>query len=219
MVFWIFKASVVVQAESHNPTILHPAFLNTEGIVGDDWEVKGDPIVTPVFSQVVYSNGISFLAEPNKFQVSDGRPPKDAGRSLAPDLAAKYIKRLPHTPYTAIGLNLAACLITPSPQESLVQLLLKEGPWNEGKLSLQAAGFQFRYAAPSAQLNLSCKAGKIAKKPGDEPSPAIIIEANYHTVLPQDKKAVGPATRAITKYSKRCNHLMKTLDTIFELGE
>jgi hypothetical protein len=36
--FKIINTTIVVAAEAHNPTILHPAFLRAEKIVPRDWE-------------------------------------------------------------------------------------------------------------------------------------------------------------------------------------
>src|SRR4051794_1104305 len=77
---WL-KASVVVAAREHNPTILHPAFLVAQEIVPPDWELAKDPICTPAFAIVTYRNGITFSVEGSRFQVSDTKLRIDLAKS------------------------------------------------------------------------------------------------------------------------------------------
>ena len=80
----ILNTSVVIVASAHNPSILHPAFLQAQEIVPLDWETIEQPISTPAFSITKYSNGIVFIAESNKFQVRDDNPSENISESEIP---------------------------------------------------------------------------------------------------------------------------------------
>jgi len=102
----VFDTSIVVLAEGHNPTILHPAFLTSQDIVPQDWQLAEDPVCTPAASLVKYDNGIQFSVQSNRLQVFQAEPPENVGSSEIPALADRYIKTLPHVRYKAVGVNM-----------------------------------------------------------------------------------------------------------------
>ena len=103
--FEILNTSIVVLASQHNPSILHPSFLQSQGIVPNDWETLEPPICTPVFASVKYQNGIVFTVEQNKFQVIDNQTKDNFDKSLMPELVIRYCEHLPHVHYNAVGIN------------------------------------------------------------------------------------------------------------------
>jgi len=81
MTLSMLQASVVVTAESHNPTILHPHFLKTQGIVPPDFEPAESPVCTPPLAIVKYRNGLNYTAS-----VSSPNPDREIfDRFLKPD--------------------------------------------------------------------------------------------------------------------------------------
>src|SRR5690348_7266953 len=102
----LVEASVVVLAQDHNPSILHPSFLASQGIVPEEWQCAEPPICTPAFSVTSYANGVVFTVESHRFQVQDKNPQGNGSTSPAPELAARYIRKLPYVRYRAVGINL-----------------------------------------------------------------------------------------------------------------
>ena len=93
------NTSVVVIAQDHNPTILHPAFLTSQGIVPDDWQLADAPLCTPAFSFAKYKNGITFDVESNRFVVTEESPAGNPEDSRISELAIAYTGTLPHVRY------------------------------------------------------------------------------------------------------------------------
>ena len=60
--------SVVIVANSNNPTLLNQDFLYYNGIVPNEWPLSKDirPVVTPAVSKIVFENGFSVTAELNR---------------------------------------------------------------------------------------------------------------------------------------------------------
>ena len=72
MTLRLIQFSGVVLGQFHNPTILNPNFLETEGIVPKSWDWKvSKNITTPPLAVVTYTNGVTITVEPNKLQVTD----------------------------------------------------------------------------------------------------------------------------------------------------
>ena len=55
----LIELSVVLVADSNNPSILNPDFLHYNKIVDKGHGVLDSPISTPGFSQVAYENGVT----------------------------------------------------------------------------------------------------------------------------------------------------------------
>jgi hypothetical protein len=130
----LLNTSVVVVAQEHNPTILHPAFLAAEGIAPQDWKPAAPPICTPAFSFVKYGNGIVFTVESNRFSVTDESPSGEVAESLAPKLAISYVEKLPHVRYTAVGINLHGFVLCETPEAFLIARFLKEGSYRPPRI-------------------------------------------------------------------------------------
>ncbi len=133
------NASVVVVARDHNPTILHPAFLESQGIVRSDWQLAEPPICVPPASVVKYANGIVFTVDLNRFQVLDNGVPEEILGGRVRELAIAYIDRLPHVRYTAVGVNFRAFAEHADPERFLIDRFLKPGPWNSSPIELRSA--------------------------------------------------------------------------------
>src|SRR5688572_20388198 len=99
------NTAVVVTADAHNPSILHPAFLTAQNVVPAKWEPGEPPLCTPAVSVVKYRNGITFTVEAAKLQVANARPPEEPERDPVFPLAANYVRTLPHVKYTGVGIN------------------------------------------------------------------------------------------------------------------
>lgn len=99
--------SVVLVADSNNPTILNPDFLTSNGILAEDLQLREPPITTPVFSQVIYQGGISIKAEPNRviFEQAAAVNSLETPTIVSPQMAERYLENVPHVPYSAVGIN------------------------------------------------------------------------------------------------------------------
>jgi len=200
------NVSVVVLAMEHNPTILHPSFLESEGIVPKGWQLAEPPICTPPLSVVKYKNGINFSVESRKFQVAQSPPPDKLEDSQAPELAIKYVEKLPYVRYTAIGINMAALIKDPEPEKTLISKFLVAENCSVSSLNLESASFRFVYRMEKGRLNLTCEPGSIES----DQLNGIVVNANYHTDC-SGTNPVQELREIVLKFPDRCNHFEETV--------
>ena len=181
----LLNASVVVLAQEHNPTILHPAFLAAQGIVPREWECGEPPICTPAFSIVKYKTGITFTVEGNRLVVTEEKPAGNPDESEVPKLALAYVQKLPHVRYRALGVNFAGCCLREDPERFLIETFLKAGPWNDETRPMKALGARFVYQLEDAILRMGLDGGQVSRE--GESASAILVNGNYHSEFPSEK--------------------------------
>lgn len=96
------EASVVLLSQSHNPSILAPAWLQEHQVID---ETPENFVHTPVFS-LFQSHTFQLVIEQQRFQFSL-RVLSEANIQRLQVSTTKYVQLLPHVPYTAVGLNFA----------------------------------------------------------------------------------------------------------------
>lgn len=213
----LLNASVVVLAQDHNPTILHPAFLESQKIVPNDWELAEPPICTPPASVVKYANGIVFVVDQSRLQIVDQGLPEEILSGRVRDLAMAYIERLPHVRYTAVGINFHAFGECNDPERLLMERFLKPGPWNCGPLEVQSVGLRFVYLRSGATLRLSCDSGTVKRRENKEEQKAILITGNYHTDLVEQN--VEQAKAVIAQFEERVRDFATVLKAVVDLEQ
>ncbi len=206
------NVSVVVTADLHNPTILHPSFLQSEGIVPDDWEVMEGLVCTPAFSQVAFSNGIAFRVEQTRLQVIDGKPKGDSTGSLVPELARKYVDKLPHVVFKAVGVNFAAFSECDDADEYMIGRFLKTGTWNDNELKPLSLQAHLTYPITGATLNLSLKPGRFQKQGEEEARAGIVLEGNCHYDTPSIEEVRDAIKGFGQKLEEACGVCARILD-------
>ena len=213
----VLNVSVVVAAANHNPSILHPSFLDAEGIIGSDWELAAPPICTPPLSVVKFQNGVEFVVEPQKLLVIDNQPGADHGSSMVSGLADKYVKTLPHVRYTGVGINMRGFVEIADPGAQLMERFLKPGPWNEESLLAEAVGLSFIYRVDGSRLLLSVEGGTHASGEGAKRH-GIVLDANYHQeITQQDPKA--KVHEAIARFSHFCENFATIASRVINLNK
>jgi hypothetical protein len=212
----VLNRAVVVLAREHNPTILHPSFLEAQGIVPKDWELAEPPMCTPPLSVVKYANGIDILVESNRLQILEKEPASDPAESSVPRLAAKYVTTLPHVRYMAVGVNCTAFAQCEKPETILIDRFVKEGSWNQGDLQMKAAGLRFVYEYDGGVFRLQLDPGK-SNVAGTE-RPGIIVNGNYHVELGSGSSAADAET-AIMRFADRYRHFVATAGEVVGLED
>ena len=212
----LLNTSVVVTAQDHNPTILHPTFLTSVGIVPEDWQLVEPPICTPAMSTVRYANRISFIVTMDRFQLKDDAASVEFRASRVPELASNYIEKLPHVRYTGVGVNVQGFVEHSDAEALLVKRFLKTGAWNTGSLKPQALGLRFAYQVVEGTLRLSCDAGVVRRIEEKAERKGIILDANYHREITESNR-MQETTRAIRCFAERGEHLLETAKLILGL--
>ena len=92
-------------ATSNNPSILNPDFLFHNGIVDATHKVRDPRISTPAFSQVVFEDGLAVKADPDRVVFEQRGSQLDLEEVVCPEIARRYLEKVPHVPYRAVGIN------------------------------------------------------------------------------------------------------------------
>jgi len=178
------KFSVVLVADSHNPSILNPDFLIRNEIVPNDWVVdQSQPVLTtPAFSQFRYLSGVSFTIDPSKLIIQDVLPEGEI--FPVPEIALSYLRNVPHVKYHALGINFDKSLVFNSEEHARnfqKESFLKEGSWNmNGALSEFVAKFIYVFDGCKCNVTFSSPVKLRAASEDQEPLHALILSANFH---------------------------------------
>ena len=211
MKFVALNTSVVVLATTHNPSILHPSFLTSQGIVPEDWQLSEEPpICTPGISVTKFANGIVFVAERNRLMIRDDAPaePKSIGT-----LALRYLEKLPHVRYSAIGVNFSGYVECSAPGEWILKRFLKDIATIE-EMRPSGMSLKLEFPVPDGVLNLTCEAGTVRPAQTLQERPCLLVSGNYHTFIP-DQNPLAEATKAINLCPERLVHFVKVTDNVF----
>lgn len=183
--------SVVLVANSNNPSILNPDFLRYNEIVGADLQVQGNPITTPAFSQVMFEGGLSVKADPNRVIFEQIQDPLTIEGVMCPEIAQRYLQKVPHVPYNAVGINPKSCRISPAARpEKVSTALLDKGVWMSYKDVHPEIHLKTIYKYESRMIVLETIEAKKRTKDNVE-IPAILFQANIHRDIP----AMNPQKR------------------------
>jgi hypothetical protein len=208
----LLQVSIVVTAKFHNPSILHPSFLASEGIVPSDWKTEGDIISTPVSSTVRYDNGIVFAVEPGKLQVTEGvtagTPLLSIDRIRAPQLVERYVGVLPKVPYQAVGINPQGFVQANRPADTLVGRFLKDGALASFP-KLTGVELRFAYEVAGARLRFGLSVGAVKFGEGASRE-GIVLSGNYH----QDTADVGSVLTAVSRYRELLTDFVRTGEAV-----
>lgn len=99
----LVDSNVVIVANQFNPSVFSQLWLTKNGLATEE-EVSGeDCAFTNVFAQVITPRFV-LVVTPNHFQVMV-LPGVESQQQLVEDKISRVIALLPHTPFTAIGLN------------------------------------------------------------------------------------------------------------------
>ncbi len=175
--------SVVLVANSNNPSILNPDFLRYNEIVEPSLQVQGTPITTPAFSQVTFEGGLSVKADPNRVmfeQVGDSLATENV---ICPEMANRYLQKVPHVPYSAVGINPKGLRVSPTAAEKVSTALLDKGAWLSFKDIQPDIHLKTVYKFEKRTIVLDVVEAKKQAKNGVEPL-GILFQANIHRDIP-----------------------------------
>lgn len=174
-IIWLHSLGVVVVAKYHNPSILNKDFLVRRGIVPESWKSE-ETITTPAVSVVKYSNGVQWTIDQDRLTITEACDQlfQQNEDSKVHDRAILYVETLPHTPYTALGLNYTASVIRRDPDSWITQHFLSEDLRSQGLVMRPT----FTMNVDDAILNLNFRTGNADR--GNESHKSIIIDCNIH---------------------------------------
>lgn len=179
--FKLVSTTVVVLADSNNPRLLNPDFLERNKIVPEKW-TPANVLVTPPFATVQYAEGITITVEEAKLNFAVDTAKVAAWSELLPRVAIRYMEILPHVTYKAVGLNFNLQSDDPSGEAAesiLMSKMLTSGPWLGFCGGMTGVNLEFQYR--KAQPLFSLKIGVRETIEGDKKTLlGYIVAANYH---------------------------------------
>lgn len=178
----LIELSVVLVADSNNPSILNPDFLHYNKIVDEGYEVLDSPISTPGFSQVAYKNGITVTSAPDRVVFTQGGIDLDPKVLACPEIAKRYLEHIPHVPYISIGIN-PKSFVPIQDEDYVLKMLREEGSWMSFKDSLPIVQLKAKYEYSTRNITLDTSVGY--RKENDETIMGIIFHGNIHRDLPK----------------------------------
>ena len=176
----LIELSVVLLATSNNPSILNPDFLRYNEIVDANRQVQEPCISSPAYSQVTFQGGLTVKADPDRVifeQRGDNLAIEDI---VCPEMAKCYLKKVPHVPYRAIGINPKGFRLSEGEAaDRVADALIDKGAWMSFKdltpeIQLKAI---YRYPERAIMLDIA----EVKKKGTDgRHLPGILFQANFH---------------------------------------
>jgi hypothetical protein len=182
---------IVIAAKNNNPTILTVDFLKYSGIIPSDWELSRQPVLTNSASQVVFTNGVSIVAETNRVIFIEAVADKSADAIAIPQIAHKYVETLPNAEYQAIGLNPRGYASFDASEDAarnyLSKTLLAPGAWQEIGTAPARATVNYVYTLERGQFNLSVN--EAALRQSDETTkPIVLFSGNFSYEIASNSK-------------------------------
>ena len=83
------ELAIVISVQTQNPTLLNEDFLKQTGIVPSDWKLAREPVYTDRVAQIVFENGFSIAAQPDRVMFLEAVGDKDLATISAGEVAQK----------------------------------------------------------------------------------------------------------------------------------
>jgi hypothetical protein len=155
------ELGIVIAMQQPNPNLVTAEFLKLSGIIPADWQLAKEPINNDTFSQLLFTNGLSIVAEPNRIMFGEYIGERAVDSLVVARVAHNYTQIFKSAQYSAVGINIRSY----SPQTSIEAAtnyinhqLLTDGAWqNYGMVPVQAA-LNLAYVLQGRQLNLEINA-------------------------------------------------------------
>ena len=181
------EISVVVVANSNNPTILNPDFLRINDIVPENWELAKPPICVEPLAEVAYKNNVRITAQLDRVMFRENFMAGQVNTSNIKNLSSQYIKTIPHVNYKAVGINFAGHIGIDNSYGFSPESVIKQGDWLKFGDSEVETGLTFKYSIDDSTCSLSIDRNLV--KQDDKEFPIILFRANFHrNIATNDQK-------------------------------
>jgi hypothetical protein len=202
MSFRLMEPNAVVVARQFNPSIVSQMWLANTGIVPEGGFGE-DFAFTPMFAQVV-TDQFALQIIPERLQFTP-KVPVDAQRVLITEKVGALVRALPHTPYTAVGLNFPFHLV---PDQVDVRDFTRSLFFVPGSPAHQAFDTpDARFGGYMSRDVLGCRL-KLDVKPGVLRSPAgadthfVGLEFNFHRDVAPGPNAAEEVVEVLERWDE-----------------
>ena len=175
------EIAIVIAVPVENPTMLNEKFLKQAGIIPIDWQLEREPVYSDRVAQIMFTNGLSIIAQPDRLMFLEIVGDKSIETLHAGEVAQKYIAALKMADYRSVGINFRSYAPQDSPDAATAYInnqLLAAGNWQQYNNSKVHASVNLNYDLGDRQLNLSIDAATI-QFPTPLTHPAIVFSGTF----------------------------------------
>jgi hypothetical protein len=176
------EVAIAIAVPVENPTIINENFLKQAGIIPLDWQLERDPVYSDRVAQIMFTNGLSIVAQPDRLMFLELVGDRSIEVLHAGEVAQKYIATLKMADYRSVGLNFRSYVEQDSPDAATAYInskLLSGGSWQQyNHDSKMRASINLNYNLGDRQLNLSIDAATI-QFPTPLVHPAIVFSGTF----------------------------------------
>ena len=175
------ELGIVVAMQQPNPNLVTAEFLKLSGIISPDWQLAREPLNNDKISRLLFTNGVSIIAEPNRIMFGETIGDKDINTLTVATIATKYLDIFKLAQYSAIGINIRSYSPQPTPlaaTEYINRQLLADGTWQNYGIAPMQAALNLTYTLEGRQLNLEIAAAGI-QFIEPEITPVILFSGNF----------------------------------------
>jgi hypothetical protein len=198
------ELGIVVAMQQPNPNLVTTEFLKLSGIIPADWELARQPVNNERISQLLFTNGVSIVAESNRIMFGETIGDKNIQTLTVATIASKYLDIFKLAQYQAVGINIRGFSPQPNPLAATQYInhqLLSDGSWqNYGTAPIQAA-LNLVYTLVGRQLNLEVAAARLQVSES-EIMPVILFSGNfsYNLNIPEIGNSLTAASRILANW-------------------
>ena len=175
----LFEFSVVLVASNNNPSIINPDFLLHNGIVTDRDPIRKESISTPTFSVVKFQGDVNVRAEPNRVVFEQTGSSIAIDSVICAEIAKRYLKTIPHVPYSALGLNPKSFEKLPVQRRSGIEAAIAEqGAWMKHDSVVPEFGLKATYLFRDRRITFDVQ--KAQTIIDNSSISAVVFQANIH---------------------------------------
>jgi hypothetical protein len=185
------EMAIVIAVPVEDPTMLNEKFLKQAGIIPIDWQLEREPVYSDRVAQIMFTNGLSIVAQPDRLMFLEIVGDKSIEILQAGEVAQKYLATLKMADYRSIGINIRSYAPQNSPDAATAYInnkLLAAGNWQQYNHRQVRASINLNYDLGDRQLDLSIDAATI-KFPTPLTHPALVFSGtfSYGTASSEDR--------------------------------
>lgn len=153
------ELAIAIIANNHNPSLLTPNFLKSNGIVPSNWELAEPPILDSQMARIRFTNDTIISSEFDTITFSQTIENKALKDVQVPEIVCKYVEKTPLADYQGIGIN-PNCFITFQDENQgtfrhyISTNLLSPGTWKNFGEEPIIATLQLEYTLKQGKFNL-----------------------------------------------------------------
>lgn len=178
----IKELEIVIALKNNLPTNLLRKFLLDKGIIPGDWELASQPTYTSASLEIIFTNGVSFIAQAQRIILMETIEDKTASQVLIPKIALSYVKSLSNLDYYAVGINPKGYVVFSShpdaAREYIDCTLLSSGSWQDFGQTKVRSSLNLIYTLENCFLNLSVNQAALRLQ-DEKIVPVVLFSGNF----------------------------------------